>query len=159
MKLRTVFFLTLALLFPNAASVASSTATSAVAAAKSPLEVIVLGSGGPRPFGRASASYIVMVDGTPRILMDAGPGAFLRIGELNLDVSSVDTVLLTHLHIDHSGDLAAFFNARALISDGPITYRIFGPDGAGLFPQDFAICGFNRGRWRHVRISKDFWRG
>jgi ribonuclease BN (tRNA processing enzyme) len=99
------------------------------------VEVVVLGSGGPRAFGRAGSSFIVLLDGTPRILVDAGPGAFLRIGELGLDLSSVDTVLLTHLHIDHSGDLAAFFNARALTSDGPITYRIFGPDGAGLFPK------------------------
>ena len=99
------------------------------------LEVVVLGSGGPRAFGRGGSSFIVEVEGTPRILVDAGPGAFLRIGELNLDVEKVDTVLLTHLHIDHSGDLAAFFNERALTSDGPITYRIFGPDGAGLFPK------------------------
>ena len=127
MKLLTMFLFVLAGLFPIAAS--------AAAPAKAPLEVVVLGSGGPRPFGRASASYIVKVDGTPRILLDAGPGAFLRIGELNLDVSSVDIVLLTHLHIDHAGDLAAFFNARGLTSDGPITYRIFGPDGAGLFPK------------------------
>ena len=49
--------------------------------------------------------------------------------------TKVDTVLLTHLHIDHSGDLPAFFNARALTSDGPIIYRVFGPDGAGLFPK------------------------
>jgi ribonuclease BN (tRNA processing enzyme) len=102
---------------------------------KPALEVLVLGSGGPRPFGRAGSSYIVLLDGTPRILVDAGPGAFLRIGELNLDLDNVDTVLLTHLHIDHSGDLAAFFNARALSADGPITYNIFGPDGAGLFPK------------------------
>jgi len=67
--------------------------------------------------------------------VDAGPGAFLRIGELKLDLKIVDTVLLTHLHIDHSADLAAFFNARGLTSDGPISYRIFGPDGAGLFPK------------------------
>jgi ribonuclease BN (tRNA processing enzyme) len=132
MKLLTLFLLTLAVLVPNAVSAATLAIASA---AKAPLEVVVLGSCGPRPFGRASASYIVMVDGTPRILMDAGPGAFLRIGELGLDLSSVDTVLLTHLHIDHSGDLAAFFNARALSSDGPITYRIFGPDAAGLFPK------------------------
>ena len=99
------------------------------------LEVVVLGSGGPRAFGRAGSSYMVLVGGTPRILVDAGPGAFLRIGEMHLDLEKVDTVLLTHLHIDHSGDLAAFFNARALTSDGPITYRIFGPDGAGLFPK------------------------
>ncbi len=102
---------------------------------KPALEVVVLGSGGPRAFGRAGSSFIVVLDGTPRILVDAGPGAFLRIGELDLDLEKVDTVLLTHLHIDHSGDLAAFFNDRALTADGPIVYRIFGPDGAGLFPK------------------------
>jgi ribonuclease BN (tRNA processing enzyme) len=105
------------------------------APAKPALEVVVLGSGGPRAFGRAGSSYLVLLGGKPRILVDAGPGAFLRIGELDLDLDQVDTVLLTHLHIDHSGDLAAFFNARALTSDGPIVYRVFGPDGAGLFPK------------------------
>jgi ribonuclease BN (tRNA processing enzyme) len=102
---------------------------------KPSLEVVVLGSGGPRAFGRAGSSYIVLVDGTPRILLDAGPGAFVRIGELHIDLQHVDIVLLTHLHIDHTGDLATFFNARALTSDGPIKYRVFGPDGAGLFPK------------------------
>ncbi len=103
--------------------------------AKAGLEVVVLGSGGPRAFGRAGSSYLVLVEDTPRILVDAGPGAFLRIGEMELDLDKVDTVLLTHLHIDHSADLAAFFNARSLTSDGPISYRIFGPDGAGVFPK------------------------
>jgi ribonuclease BN (tRNA processing enzyme) len=127
MKLLITFLVGLVCVLPAEARAASP--------AKAPLEVIVLGSGGPRPFGRGGSSFMVMVGGRPRILVDAGPGAFLRIGELNLDVSSVDTVLLTHLHIDHSGDLAAFFNARALMADGPISYRIFGPDGAGLFPK------------------------
>jgi ribonuclease BN (tRNA processing enzyme) len=127
MKLLTVLLVGSAGLLPSAAA--------GTAAVKAPLEVVVLGSGGPRAFGRAGSSFVVMVDGTPRILVDAGPGAFLRIGELALDLSGVDTVLLTHLHIDHSGDLAAFFNARALTSDDAITYRIFGPDGAGLFPK------------------------
>lgn len=103
--------------------------------AKQALEVVVLGSGGPRAFGRAGSSFIVVVEGTPRILVDAGPGAFLRIGELDFNLEKVDLVLLTHLHIDHTGDLAAFFNARALTSDVPIEYRIFGPDGGGLFPK------------------------
>src|ERR1700693_4424762 len=105
------------------------------APAKPALEVVVLGSGGPRPFGRAGSSYLVLLGGRPRILVDAGPGAFLRIGELDLDLDNVDTVLLTHLHIDHSGDLAAFFKARALSAAGPIVYRIFGPDGSGQFPK------------------------
>jgi len=109
--------------------------------AKPALEVVVLGSGGPRAFGRAGSSYIVVVEGRARILVDAGPGAFLRIGELDLNLEKVDTVLLTHLHIDHSGDLAAFFNARALTSDAPIVYRIFGPDGQGLFPKTSRFVG------------------
>src|SRR5271168_1833417 len=124
------------LLIALAAAVAVSFPTSLSAAPTKPaLGVVVLGSGGPRAFGRGGSSFIVEIDGTPRILVDAGPGAFLRIGELKLDLEKVDTILLTHLHIDHSADLAAFFNARALTSDGPITYRIFGPDGAGLFPK------------------------
>src|ERR1700675_597388 len=114
---------------------AAMTPSTEASGPKPSLEVQVLGSGGPRAFGRAGSSYIVLVDGTPRILLDAGPGAFVRIGELNMDLQQVDIVLLTHLHIDHSGDLAAFFNARALTSDGPIKYRVFGPDGAGLFPK------------------------
>jgi ribonuclease BN (tRNA processing enzyme) len=105
------------------------------APAKPALEVVVLGAGGPRAFGRAGSSYLLLFDGTPRILVDAGPGAFVRMGELRLDLERVEIVLLTHLHIDHSADLPAFFNARALTSDGPITYRVFGPDRSGLFPK------------------------
>lgn len=47
--------------------------------------------------------------------------------------------------IDHSADLAAFFNARALTSDGPIAYRILGPDGAGLF----LVCSIRYTDGRH----------
>jgi ribonuclease BN (tRNA processing enzyme) len=120
------------------------------------LEVVVLGSGGPRPFGRGGSSFIVLLDGTPRILVDAGPGAFLRIGELGLDLDNVDTVLLTHLHIDHSGDLAAFFNARALSADGPIVYRIFGPDGAGQFPKTSRFVDLLVGQGGAFEYQKTF---
>ncbi|MGC2265624.1 MAG: MBL fold metallo-hydrolase, partial [Candidatus Acidiferrales bacterium] len=85
--------------------------------------------------GRAASSFLVLLDWTPRVLVDCGPGAFLRIGEMNLDLEMVDTILLTHLHIDHSSDLPAFFLARGLTADGPIVFRVFGPDGAGLFPK------------------------
>lgn len=99
------------------------------------LALIVLGSGGPRPFGRAGSSYIVEVNRTPRILVDAGPGAFLRVGELQIDLERVDTVLLTHLHIDHSGDLPGFFKARTLTARAPsIRFTVFGPEGGGEFP-------------------------
>src|SRR3974390_202492 len=61
---------------------------------KPALEVVVLGSGGPRAFGRAGSSFIVLVEGVPRILVDAGPGAFLRSGNLDFDLEKIDMFLL-----------------------------------------------------------------
>ncbi len=99
------------------------------------LGLVVLGSGGPRPFGRAGSNYLVEIDGTPRILVDAGPGTFVRLGELKLDLDRIDTVLLTHLHIDHTGDLPGFFKARTLTARASkIRFTVFGPAGAGVFP-------------------------
>ena len=98
------------------------------------LELMVLGSGGPRGFGRAASSYVVFVDGVARILVDVGPGAFVRLGELGVEFKALDTLLLTHLHIDHVGDLAGFVKSRDITFDEPMTFRIFGPSGAGLYP-------------------------
>ncbi len=90
---------------------------------------MVLGSGGPGATGRAGSCYLVLIDGTPRILVDAGPGAFVRLGESHLSLSDTDIVLLTHLHIDHAGELPGLFKARAVSSGGPIVFKVWGPAG------------------------------
>jgi ribonuclease BN (tRNA processing enzyme) len=105
-------------------------AQSASSPASAPaLSLVVLGSGGPGATGRAGSSYLVLVDGTPRILVDAGPGSFARLGEAKLSLAKVDVVLLTHLHVDHAGELPGLFKARAVSSNGPIRFQVFGPDG------------------------------
>lgn len=98
--------------------------------AAAPLEVVVLGSGGPGATGRASASYIVQIDGVARILLDAGSGAFVRLGEANLSLAKTDVVLLTHLHIDHAAELPGLFKARAVSGSDPIDFNVWGPDGS-----------------------------
>jgi ribonuclease BN (tRNA processing enzyme) len=128
-------------------SAPASTLTAAPAAATTPapaspptLEMVVLGSGGPGATGRAGASYAVLLDGKPRILVDAGPGAFVRAGEAKLNLAELDTVLLTHLHIDHAGGLPGLVKARAVSTRGAITFNVFGPAGRvgkgqdGTFP-------------------------
>src|ERR1700738_3819170 len=96
----------------------------------SPLEVLVLGSGGPGAAGRAASSYLLLIDGIPRILVDAGPGSFARLGEAKVSLASTDIVLLTHLHIDHAGELPGLFKARAVSTSGPIVFNVWGPDGS-----------------------------
>jgi ribonuclease BN (tRNA processing enzyme) len=97
-------------------------------------ELVVLGSGGPRMTGRAASSNAIVLDGKARILVDAGSGAAVRLGEAGLDIDGLDIVLLTHLHIDHSGDLPSVAKARGMIHQGPMTFRVFGPAARGVFP-------------------------
>ena len=104
-------------------------AASGPVAAPAPLELVVLGSGGPGATGRAGSTFLVLVDGTPRILVDAGPGSFARLGEAKLSLAKTDIVLLTHLHVDHAGELPGLLKARAVAAGAPIVFRVFGPDG------------------------------
>jgi ribonuclease BN (tRNA processing enzyme) len=53
---------------------------------------------------------------------------------MDVDLRALDIVLLTHLHVDHAGDLPGFVLARAVTSEGPMTFRIAGPAGAGPYP-------------------------
>ncbi len=96
-----------------------------------PLELVVLGSGGPGAVGRAASCHLVLVDGTPRLMVDAGPGCFVRLGETGLPLPPIGIQLLTHLHADHAGDLPGLVKARAVATRAPITFKIFGPDGHG----------------------------
>jgi ribonuclease BN (tRNA processing enzyme) len=92
---------------------------------------MVLGSGGPGATGRAASSYLVLIEGTPRILVDAGPGSFARLGEAKLSLAETDLVLLTHLHVDHAGELPGLFKARAVSSGDSIVFKVWGPAGSG----------------------------
>jgi ribonuclease BN (tRNA processing enzyme) len=113
----------------------------AVNEVKGSLSVMVLGSGGPQlqASGRASAGYLIFTDGQPRVLMDLGGGTFQRIGQSGAHIGSVDIVLLSHLHIDHTADLPAvvkgiYFDARLQGGSRTAPVRIWGPDGSSTIP-------------------------
>ena len=108
-------------------------AAAALACPATGLSIAVLGSGGPIAEGRAGPAYLVHIDGKPRLLIDAGPGALLRLGEAGVAPETLDAIALSHLHVDHAGDLPALLKS-ANFADPPARLMLFGPDGRGLFP-------------------------
>ncbi len=125
----------------------------ALACPSAGLSVAVLGSGGPIAEGRAGPSYLVHVDGRPRLLIDAGPGTLLRLGEAGVAPESLDAIALSHLHVDHAGDLPAILKS-ANFADPPARITLFGPDGRGLFPGLRAhaeqLVGSRAGAYRYL---------
>ncbi|QJB68662.1 MBL fold metallo-hydrolase [Parasphingorhabdus halotolerans] len=98
------------------------------------LAVQILGSGGPiADDHRAGASNLVWIDGKARVLIDAGPGSFVRFGEAGAKFEDLAVILLTHFHGDHVGGLPGLLNAGSFSKrDKPV--MIAGPEGSDAFP-------------------------
>ena len=118
------------------------------------IAVQVLGSGGPEiQDRRASSSYLVWQDGRARVLIDSGGGSALRFGESGATVTSLDVVLLTHLHVDHTADLAALVKS-SFFEERDRELPLYGPVGNDAFPSttEFVRTLFaeRRGAYRYL---------
>jgi ribonuclease BN (tRNA processing enzyme) len=96
---------------------------------KARLSLTVLGSGGPVANAhRASSGYVVSIDGKARILVDAGGGTFERIGRSGLNLSTLEQILITHMHIDHTSDFPAVVMHLYML-DRKTRIAVAGPTG------------------------------
>lgn len=138
-------------------------------AASRPFSLTVLGSGGPYATRhRVSSGYLLWLDGRARILVDCGGGTFERIGQMGIDLSALDQILLTHLHIDHTSDLPAII-MHLYMTDRKRSITVVGPVGRpgnrdapeNFEPQPGAI-EFVRllfgasGAWRYMNTFENF---
>jgi len=108
------------------------------------LSVMVLGSGGPQiqSSGRASAGYLVFADGQPYALMDLGGGTFKSLGMSGAHIGQVNTILLSHMHIDHVSEVPAvikgiYFDATLQGTRHTTPIDVYGPEGrssGALYP-------------------------
>ncbi len=95
--------------------------------------VQVLGSGGPRAgSSRASASYLVWVDGQARVMVDAGGGSFVRFGESGARLAHLSLLAISHLHPDHVTGLPGLLWLSQRDRSEPLP--LVGPSGAGEYP-------------------------
>jgi ribonuclease BN (tRNA processing enzyme) len=93
------------------------------------LTLDVIGAGpaySDRP-GSVGASYLVR-DGATAIVLDLGQGSFPRLAS-TLEPSSIDAVLISHLHPDHFIDLVAFRHYLRWQFHPPRHVRVIAPDG------------------------------
>jgi len=116
--------------------------------------VQVLGSGGPMAEGsRAGTSYAVWIDGRAQLLIDAGPGSFIRFGEAGLELADLKAIALSHFHADHSAGLTGILNSGSFeTSAEPL--MVIGPAAGSVFPgaADFLSAQFGRhgGAWSYL---------
>lgn len=114
------------------------------------MELTLLGTGNPIPDPqRAGPSQLVRI-GDDRILIDVGNGAVRRLVEAGESARDVHTVLITHMHSDHSIDLGHFlitrwilFNTEPLTLVGPPGLREYVDNLLRLLDWDIKIRGFD----------------
>jgi ribonuclease BN (tRNA processing enzyme) len=95
-------------IIPLLVVVAISSNASAQTCAGGPVALQILGSGGPgiNP-ERASAGYLLWVGPQAKLLIDLGGGGFLRFGQSRAKLADLAMLGITHLHPDHTSDIAA----------------------------------------------------
>jgi ribonuclease BN (tRNA processing enzyme) len=93
-------------------------------------QLVLLGTqGGPGvSANRTQASSAVIVDGRPYVV-DCGYGALKALVQAGITLGSVSNIFITHLHDDHTADIAAFLALKWTGSQNPGAATIHGPFG------------------------------
>ncbi|MEM4238396.1 MAG: MBL fold metallo-hydrolase [Nitrososphaerota archaeon] len=102
------------------------------------MRIIILGSGSIVPTQQRFGTSIYIEEGENNVLLDCGPGTLEKMRRLSLSPFTVQTLCLTHFHIDHVTDLLPLLKLRAYTEEGlpnprPQHLRIFGPKGLRKF--------------------------
>ncbi|MGB8252053.1 MAG: MBL fold metallo-hydrolase, partial [Anaerolineaceae bacterium] len=99
------------------------------------MDIYIIGSGTAIPAeGHSPAGIVIINNGSP-LLLDIGPGTLSRLHLANLTCDLLDTLLLTHLHPDHTLDLATLLQVFDSAPDTQRTnpFSIYGCRGTNSF--------------------------
>jgi ribonuclease Z len=94
------------------------------------MRITALGTGMPsaRP-KQAAACFLVELGNGDKFLFDIGAGSHERIAAQKIPYDYLDKVFISHLHVDHFGDLASFWLGGTTMNRlTPL--RVWGPSGS-----------------------------
>jgi len=99
------------------------------------MKVTILGSGTCTPSLERNASSVAIEAAGMLVLVDMGPGTIRRMCEAGIDSRAIDVVAITHFHVDHVSDLAAFLFASNYAYDAmrEEPFHFIGPEGLEQF--------------------------
>ena len=93
------------------------------------IRVIVCGSGMPAARrGQAATCFLVETGNGDKFLFDVGTGSMANVAALMIPYDYLDKVFLTHLHVDHMGDIDALW-AGGWTGGRTKALRVWGPSG------------------------------
>lgn len=94
-----------------------------------PMRWTTLGTaGGPVPTADRAEPSNLLLAGDQSILVDTGDGTVNQLARAGLDMRSIQTIFISHLHLDHSGGLAAVIGLRWM-NQFPGQLIVYGPPG------------------------------
>ena len=123
-----------------------------------PLELILLGTGSPVHVGHRFGPSQVITDGTTRILVDTGWASTLRLVQAGVPPQSIDAVFFTHLHSDHTTDLADFLVMR-WVGGVRQAVPIYGPEGTKRMVHGFQEAMAADTKYRLDHHGDKLWSG
>lgn len=92
-------------------------------------EVILLGTGYPRPDPERAGPSAAIVVGGKWFVVDAGRGTTMRVAGTDLKYANLRGVFLTHLHSDHTAGLPDLFNTSWQFGRKSVPLELYGPPG------------------------------
>ncbi len=96
----------------------------------SDMRITFLGTGSAMPTGERFQTGLLVEDpdgDAEPLLVDCGSGSLHTLSSTDVGYTGIESVLLTHHHLDHISDLMALLKARWLA--GETALEIVGPDG------------------------------
>ena len=101
------------------------------------LNILFCGTGSPLPDPTRASACTAIIAGGHVVIIDTGPGAWAKLARANVPAAKIDTVLLTHLHSDHIGDLGEVAT-QSWIGGRTVPLEVYGPPAPDAYalPKD-----------------------
>lgn len=93
------------------------------------IRITALGTGTPNfRHSQASASWLVELGNGEKFIFDIGTGSLANLAALEIPYTYLDKIFVSHLHVDHIGDLDAMF-IGGWVSNRTVPLKVWGPSG------------------------------